>query len=129
MEDLISQIAKSAGMSESLARQAVGILLKFLNNAGPQGAVNKLLAALPGADTLIKEQGEAGASSLFGGFKDMMGGGMGAMAALGEMTNAGLNMRQANIVTKDLIVYARAQAGDELVDEVVKAIPGLSQFT
>lgn len=129
MEDLISQIAKSAGMSESLARQAVGILLKFLNNAGPQGAVHKLLAAMPGADTLIKEQGEAGASSLFGGFKDMMGGGMGAMAALGEMTNAGLDMRQAHVATTKLVQYAREQAGDELVNEVVRAIPGLSQFT
>jgi hypothetical protein len=31
-------------------------------------------------------------------------------------------------VTRELIGYAREKAGDEAVDEIVGAIPGLSQF-
>lgn len=128
MEDLITQIAKATGVSESVARKAVGIVLKFLNRDGPHGSTQRLLAALPGADTLVSEQGEAGASALFGGFSDMMGGGMGAMAALGELTNAGLDMGQVQVVTSKLIAFARDRAGDALVDEVIDGIPGLRQF-
>jgi hypothetical protein len=31
-------------------------------------------------------------------------------------------------VTRELIAYAREQVGDAAVDEIVAAVPGLSQF-
>jgi hypothetical protein len=31
-------------------------------------------------------------------------------------------------VTRELIAYARETAGEEAVDEIVAAVPGLSQF-
>jgi len=37
-------------------------------------------------------------------------------------------MGQVQVVVKELVAYAREQAGDEVVDRVIQKIPGLSQF-
>ena len=49
------------------------------------------------------------------------------MAALNELTSAGLDMGQVQTVAKELVGYAKEKAGDEVVDEVISQIPGLSQ--
>ena len=61
-------------------------------------------------------------------YGNMMGGGMGAMAALNELTNAGLDMDGVQSVVKELVSYAKEKAGDDVVNEVVSQIPGLSQI-
>ncbi len=70
---------------------------------------------LPGADAIETPSGG-------------MGGMMGAMAAFNALQSAGLGMGEIQGVTRQLVAYAKQHAGDELVDEVVGAIPGLSQF-
>ena len=125
MEELIGRIAAAAGIDEDKAREAVSIILNFLNRDGPSDKVAQIIAALPGADSLISE--ESGGGGLLGGLGGMLGGGMGAMAALNELTNAGLDMSQVQTVTKELVTVAREKVGDDVVDEVVSAIPGLGQ--
>ncbi|NRG19444.1 DUF2267 domain-containing protein [Rhizobiales bacterium] len=128
MDALVSGVANAAGIDASRARKAVAILLKILNRDGPRDATRQLIDALPGGRSLIASQGESGASSYWGGFSDVTSGGMGVMGALGEMTEAGLDMGQVQIVTRQVIAYARTRAGDELVDQVVDGIPGLRKF-
>ncbi len=43
-----------------------------------------------------------------------MGGGMGAMAALNELTNAGLDMDGVQSVVKELVSYAKEKQGTML---------------
>ena len=50
------------------------------------------------------------------------------MGALNKMTEAGLSMEQVQTVGKEVLAYSREHAGEDLVGEVVGAIPGLSQF-
>ena len=69
---------------------------------------------------LIREGGGSG------GFASMMG--MGAMGALSELTSAGLSMNQVQVVTKEVIDYARAKAGEDVVGQIVGSIPGLDAF-
>ncbi len=128
MDELIARIATAAGISEELARKAIAIVLNFLNRDGPKDAMQQLFEALPGAEALLAEYGEGRKSGLLGGLADVMGGGMGAMAALNEMTNAGLDMGQVQIVTRELVAFAKEKAGEDTVNEVVASIPGLSQF-
>jgi hypothetical protein len=52
----------------------------------------------------------------------------GIMGAGTRMMSAGLDMGQIQAVTRETIAYAREQAGEDLVGEVVGAIPGLGQF-
>ena len=129
MDELIGRIASAAGISEDLARQAIGIILNFLNRDGPQDAVARIVAALPGASALMAEQGGGGGllGSLAGKLGGSIGGGMGAMAALNELTDAGLDMGEVQAVTRELIQAAREQVGADVVDRVVASIPGLGQ--
>jgi hypothetical protein len=125
MEELVGRIAQAAGIGEDVARQAVTIILNFLNREGPSDQVQKILGALPGAQDVIETEG--GGSGFLGGLGGMLGGGMGAMAALNELTSAGLDMSQVQSVTRELMAAAREHVGAEAVDEVVNSIPGLNQ--
>lgn len=132
MDELIGRVAAAAGIREDLARQAIGIILKFLERDGPPDAVAQILAALPGASQLMAEQGGGSGGggllgSLAGKLGGSIGGGMGAMAALNELTNAGLDMGEVQTVTRELVQAARERAGDDVVDRVVASIPGLGQ--
>jgi len=116
MDELIDQLVSTVGISKETAERAVGIILGFLKEAGPADKVAELMEKLPGADAV--ETPESGG----------MGGMMGAMAAFNSLTSAGLDMGEIQGVTKQLVAYAKQHAGDELVDDVVGSIPGLSQF-
>lgn len=124
MNELISRIAQSAGIDEGLAQKAVGIILSFLNKEGPEGPMQKIMAAIPDADALTAGSGDGG-GGLLGGLM----GSMGAMGALNELTSAGLDMGQVQSVTSELVGYAKEKAGADVVDKVIQSIPGLSQFT
>ncbi|GAB2183243.1 DUF2780 domain-containing protein [Roseibium sp. LAB1] len=129
MEELINRIMAAAGIEEDVAKNAIGIILGFLNKEGPEDKMQLIFDALPGAKELVDARAEAGSGGGFlGGLGSMMGGGMGAMAALNELTNAGLDMDGVQSVVKELVSYAKEKAGDDVVNEVVSQIPGLSQI-
>jgi hypothetical protein len=115
MDELIAQLETSVGIDKETAMQAVSIILGFLKQAGPPEKVSELMDKLPGADSIETPSGG-------------MSGMMGAMAAFNSLQSAGLGMGEIQGVTRQLVAYAKQHAGDELVDEVVGAIPGLSQF-
>ena len=129
MEELINRIVAASGVGEEQAREAIAIILKFLNKDGPEEQMQQIFDALPGAAELVAAREETrGGGGLLGGLGSMMGGGMGAMAALNELTNAGLDMDGVQSVVKELVSYAKEKAGDDFVDEVISQIPGLSQI-
>jgi hypothetical protein len=53
----------------------------------------------------------------------------GIMGAGTQLMSAGLSMGQVQQVTRIVMAYAREKAGDDVVGEIVAAIPGLGQFT
>ncbi|ERP94141.1 hypothetical protein Q669_04525 [Labrenzia sp. C1B10] len=129
MDELIQRIMAAAGIEEDVAKNAIGIILGFLNREGPEDKMQLIFDALPGAKDLVDARAEAGSGGGFlSGLGSMMGGGMGAMAALNELTNAGLDMDGVQSVVKELVSYAKEKAGDDVVNEVVSQIPGLSQI-
>jgi hypothetical protein len=123
MNEIISRIAAAAGISEETALEAVTVILNFLKKDGPQEQVDKVIAALPGAENLVTAEERGG--GMLGG---MLGGAMGAMGALNKLTSAGLDMGEIQTVTRELVTVAREHAGDEVVDQVIDGIPGLSQI-
>jgi hypothetical protein len=116
MDELIGRLVANIGVDRTTAEQAVAIILEFLMKEGPADKVKALFDKMPGADLLVQSvDGESGG----------MGGIMGAGT---RMMSAGLDMGQIQAVTRETIAYAREQAGEDLVGEVVGAIPGLGQF-
>ncbi|MDH3195759.1 MAG: DUF2267 domain-containing protein [Hyphomicrobiales bacterium] len=121
MEELIQRIVAKVGVDESIARSAVSVIMSFLHKEGPSEKVEQLAGQIGGDDLLGPAGGDA--DSTPGG---MMGGG--AMAVLGELQGLGLGMGEIQGVTQETISFAKEKGGEELVDEIVSAIPGLSQF-
>jgi len=121
MDQLIAGIAEKVGIDPELARKAVSIILTFLNKDGPQDLVKQVMETMPGASELIES--DSGGGGLLGGLM----GSMGAMGALNQLTSAGLDMGQVSGVTREVISYAKEHAGEDIVDEIVGSIPGLSQ--
>jgi len=122
MDELIARLVAKVGVDQNSAEKAVGIIFEFLSKEGPPDKVKALMERLPGAEELMESQEGLDAS---GGGMFAMGGLMGAGT---KMMAAGLSMGQVQGVTKEVIAYAREKAGDDVIGEVVGAIPGLSQF-
>ncbi len=122
MDELIARLVAKVGVDQNSAEKAVGIIFEFLRKEGPPDKVKALMERLPGAEELMESQEGLDAS---GGGMFAMGGLMGAGT---KMMAAGLSMGQVQGVTKEVIAYAREKAGDDVIGEVVGAIPGLSQF-
>ncbi|WP_417684772.1 DUF2267 domain-containing protein [Roseibium sp.] len=128
MNELVNRIASATGIGEDVARQAIGIILNFLNKDAPADQMRMIFDALPGAEELVAErQAQTGKGGFLGGLGGMIPG-MGAMAALNELTSAGLEMGQVQGVVRQLVGYAKEKAGDDVVDDVISRIPGLSQI-
>jgi len=122
MEELIGRIVTATGIDEALAKKAIGIILQLVKSEGPEDKVGKLFAALPGASEFADEFGDSGGGGLMGAF------GGGTMAALGKLQSAGMSMGDIQSAGKEVIGYAKENAGEELVSDVVGSISGLGGF-
>ena len=125
MDELIGRITTNVGVEEGTARSAVGTILSFLYQEGDREKVAAMLERLPGAGAFV-EATEDDSSASLGGLGGLMGGG--AMAVVGKLQSLGLGMGQIQGVAQETVDFARERAGADLVNDVVRSIPGLSQF-
>jgi hypothetical protein len=121
MDELVDRIVARVGVDRTVAEKSVGLIFDFLSKEGPTEKVHALLDRLPGANAAMAAAREGDTGGMFGGMGGMMGVGS-------RLMSAGLGIGEIQGVTRELIAYAREQAGDEAVGEIVAAVPGLSQF-
>jgi len=120
MDELVDRIAAKVGVDRAVAEKSVGIIFDFLSKEGPSEKVHALLDQLPGANAAMAAA-RSNDAGMFGSMGGIMGVGSRLMAA-------GLGMGEIQGVTRELIAYAREKAGDDAVNSIVEAVPGLSQF-
>ena len=125
MEDLIQRLQARVGIGDETARQAVSIMLNFLAREGPPDKVRELARRIPGAESYMATGDQSQAATL-GGMGGMMGGGL--MEVAGRLQGLGLGMGEIQGVAQETLQFARERAGADLVDDIVRSIPGLSQF-
>ncbi|MGY5802898.1 hypothetical protein ACXHMN_16335 [Rhizobium sp. LEGMi12c] len=130
MNEVIDQIATKAGIAPDLAEKAVGMILSFLQREAPDGPVTKMIESFPGATDLVAQYGgdQAGGGGLLGGLLSAVGAGGGIMGLGQQLMSSGLSMGDISSLAKETVATARQYAGNEVVDEVVNSVPGLSQF-
>ena len=122
MNELVDRIVANVGVDRSIAEKAAGIILDFLLKEGPADKVQSLVDGIPGAAEAMQAARAGGGG---GGIFSSMGGIMGVGTRL---MGIGLGMDQIRSVTREVIGYTREKAGDPAVNDIVGAIPGLSQF-
>jgi hypothetical protein len=124
MEELLARVTQATGLDQDTARKAIGIILNFLKKEGPADEVNRLLAAMPGAEDAMAQAGNGGGG--LAGMMTSMGGGV--MALGGQLMGAGVSMGQMQPLGKELFAYGREKAGEDVMGPIVGSIPGLQQF-
>ncbi len=121
MDELIARLVANIGIDKATAESAIGIILGFLRSDGPTAKVQAIIDQLPGAEAAIAAQTSAG-----GGLGSLFGGGI--MGAGTKLMAAGLGMSDISSVGREILGYAREKIGSEAVDDIVRDVPGLSQF-
>ncbi|ANM09699.1 UNVERIFIED_ORG: hypothetical protein GGI57_005248 [Rhizobium aethiopicum] len=130
MNEIVTQIADRVGIAPDLAEKALGMMLGFLQREAADGPVARMIEAIPGgADLVAQFNGESagGGGGLLGGLMSALGGG-GIMGLGQQLMAEGLGMGEITSLAKETIAIAKQYAGEEVVDEVVASVPGLSQF-
>jgi hypothetical protein len=129
MNEVVTQIADRVGIAPDLAEKALGMMLGFLQREADDGPVAKMIEAIPGgADLVAQFNGEGAGGGLLGGLMSALGGGGGIMGLGQQLMSEGLGMSEITALAKETIAVAKQYAGDEIVDQVVASVPGLSQF-
>ncbi len=129
MNEVVTQIADRVGIAPDLAEKALGMMLGFLQREADDGPVAKMIEAIPGgADLVAQFNGEGAGGGLLGGLMSALGGGGGIMGLGQQLMSEGLGMGEITALAKETIAVAKQYAGDEIVDQVVASVPGLSQF-
>ncbi|MBB4184943.1 hypothetical protein [Sinorhizobium terangae] len=129
MSELVTRVAENVGIESATAEKAVGMILGFLQREAAEGPVARMIEAIPGAPELVAQYNGEGSNGggLLGGLMSAIGGG-GVMALGQQLMSQGLGMGEITSLAKETIAFAKEKAGDEVVDEVVASVPGLSQF-
>lgn len=128
MNELVSRIADKVGIEPDVAEKAVGMMLGFLQREADDGPIAKMIESIPGATDLVARFNGAGESKgLLGGLMSAIGGG-GIMGLGQQLMAEGLGMGEITTLAKETMAVAREYAGDEVVDNVIASVPGLSQF-
>ncbi|KQV43584.1 hypothetical protein ASE37_01885 [Rhizobium sp. Root268] len=130
MNELIQRVADNVGIDPATAEKAIGMMLGFLQREAADGPVARMIEAIPGASELVAQyNGEGtGGGGLLGGLLSAVGAGGGVMALGQQLMSQGLGMGEITSLARETIGYAKEHAGEEVVDEVVNSVPGLSQF-
>lgn len=136
MQELITRLASQLGIDPAIAQKAVGIILGFLQQAGPEDKVNQLMDQLPGAREALaaapEDAEDAGAggigSSITGALASVTGGDDGIMGSLSKLQGLGLDMGQAKSVAEETMNFAKEKADGDLVEQIKDSIPALKAF-
>jgi glutamate synthase (NADPH/NADH) small chain len=114
----------SSAHEEGGERMFLASTVEFLSNEAPAGAMQDLAGTVPGLSEVLSRC--SGATSLpvstghFGGMARLM-------QAADRMMSAGMTMAQVQQATHEVVAFARERAGEEAVNRIVTAIPGLRQ--
>ncbi|MBB3392567.1 hypothetical protein FHT82_005354 [Rhizobium sp. BK275] len=129
MNEIVTEIANRVGISPELAEKALGMMLGFLQREAADGPVAEMIEKIPGATELVAQFNGEGSSNggLLGGLMSALGGG-GIMGLGQQLMSEGLGMSEITSLAKETIAIAKEHAGEEVVDQVVASVPGLSQF-
>lgn len=141
MQEFVKLASAALGATDYTVRRATAAVLDAVSTAAPTADVQQFFAKMPGAAELLNAfRPAAQATSPPSGVAAALGdlvtnattaiqGTLGSGAALLRLfAEVGFDPQKAAQFAGLFVSFARAQAGPELVDRVLGAIPGARQF-
>ena len=97
MNELVTQIADKVGIEPALAEKALSMMLGFLPRVADDGAVARMIEAIPGgADLVARFNGEsAGGGGLLGSLMGALGGA--DMGRVDQALSVSLGIRETDV--------------------------------
>ena len=137
MQQFIQMATSALGTTEQVARTVTGGVLDLIAKNAPQADVSTLLARLPGAADLLHTFRAAPApppppdpgllGSLTNAAVAVLGSGGAGLSSLSTLLQQlGLDVTKAPQVLAMFAQFASQQAGPDLVQRVLGAIPGMA---
>ncbi len=125
MDRIIARLATRFGVEEPSIRKGVAALLEFIRKNISTEEFATLMKLLPGAAALLAAA-PAGpirkASGLFAGALPA------AAVAVNQLRAAGVPLEKAAEMAAEFMAQARALAGDEAIDSLLRQVPVLRGF-
>jgi hypothetical protein len=131
VDQIIKIISERLGLSESVVREAIKVLLAFVRKRTSGTKFEKMIAEIPGASALLAEIPAANLSDSAGLFSRFAGPLEDAAGALSGLRSAGLQTDQIGPFIQAFLEKSREIAGPEVVEEFLKQVPvlkGLIKF-
>jgi hypothetical protein len=128
LDEIIKVVSERLGVSESVAREAVKVLLEFACKRAAGTKLEKLLMEMPGVRSLLGKTNpaEAGRSSEVG---ELVAGSIADIAkAFFDLRAAGLRSSQIRPFLQAFLEKAGEIAGPETIEEILRKIPALRTF-
>jgi len=127
VDQIIKVISERLGVSQSVVREAIKVLLEFAKKRTAGTKFEKLLAEIPGASALLAETPSvtpADGGGLLSGLGSLAGSPVGdAAKAFSGLRSAGLQSAQIGPFVQAFLEKSREIAGPETVDEILKQLP------
>jgi hypothetical protein len=128
LDEIIKVVSERLGVSESVAREAVKVLLEFACKRAAGTKLEKLLMEMPGVRSLLGKTtpAEARRSSEVG---ELVAGSIADIAkAFFDLRAAGLRSSQIRPFLQTFLEKAGEIAGPETIEEILRKIPALRTF-
>jgi hypothetical protein len=128
LDEMIKVVSERLGVTESVARQAIKVLLEFACKRAAGTKLEKLLMEIPGVTSLLGKTtpGEAGRYSEVGG---LVAASIADVArAFFDLRSAGLRSSQIRPFVQTFLEKAREIAGPETIEEILRQVPALKAF-
>jgi hypothetical protein len=128
LDEIIKVVSERLGVSESVARDAIKVLLEFARKRVTGTKLERLLMEMPGVSSLLGKTtpAEAGRSSEVGA---LVAGSIADVAkAFFALRSAGLRSSQIRPFVETFLEKAREIAGPETIEEILRQIPALKAF-
>jgi hypothetical protein len=128
LDEIIKVVSQRLGVSESVAREAIKVLLEFARKRTAGTKLEKLLMEMPGVTSLLGRTTSAGAkrSPEVGA---LVAGSIADIAkAFFDLRSVGLRSSQIRPFIQTFLEKAREIAGPETIEEILRQVPALKAF-
>ncbi|QGM99083.1 hypothetical protein [Methylocystis parvus] len=131
MEELSRRVVEATSLEPSIAKAAIGHVLRFLRDEVPDGHVGEFIDKMPGARQAVaaaQASSDGGVTQAIEGMTSFMGHGRADLNILvGKLANLGLTQAQSERLIEETLLRAESLIGAEGVARIKSLLPALAQ--